>query len=83
MPPNRSTVLARYAIVLGLACALDLIGRAAQWVLILNGDQSHWPATPQPGSGCYLGVAAAALAFLSGIAIRAAARWGEHASTSR
>ncbi|HEV2346143.1 MAG TPA: protein kinase, partial [Actinocrinis sp.] len=46
MPPNRSTVLARYAIVLGLACALDLIGRAAQWVLILNGDQSHWPATP-------------------------------------
>jgi serine/threonine protein kinase len=81
-PPNRSTTLARYAIVLGPACALDLIGRAAQWVLFLNGDQSHWPATPQPGSGCYLGVAAAALAFLSGLAIRAAARWGEYAAGS-
>jgi hypothetical protein len=76
MPPDRSTVLAWYAVVLGLAGALDLIGRAAQWSLFLNGDQSHWPATPQPGSGVYLGVAAAALAFLSGIAMRAAARWG-------
>jgi hypothetical protein len=77
MPPDRGTVLARFAIVFGLACALDLIGRAAQWVLLLNGDQSHWPATPQPGSGCYIGVAAAALAFLSGVAMRAVARWGD------
>ena len=82
-PPDRGTVLARFAIVLGLVCALDLIGRAAQWSLFLNGDQSHWPATPQPGSGCYLGVAAAALAFLSGVAMRAAARWGDQAARSR
>ncbi len=43
MPPDRSTVLARYATVLGLLCALALIVRAAQWVLFLNGEQSHWP----------------------------------------
>jgi hypothetical protein len=77
MPPNRGTVLAHCAIVLGLASTLALIGRAAQWVLFLNGDKSHWPATPQPGSGCYIGVAAAALAFLSGVAMLAAARWSD------
>ena len=80
MPPDRSTVLARFAIVFGLASALDLIVRAAQWSLFLNSDKSHWPAIPQPGIGCYIGVAAATLAFLSGLAIRAAARWGEHAA---
>lgn len=82
-PPDRGTVLARFAMVLGLVCALDLIGRAAQWSLFLNADQSHWPATPQPGSGCYLGVAAAALAFLSGLAMRATARWGDRMATGR
>jgi hypothetical protein len=82
-PPDRGTVLARFAMVFGLVCALDLIGRAAQWSLFLNADQSHWPATPQPGSGCYLGVAAAALAFLSGLAMRAAARWGDRMATGR
>jgi hypothetical protein len=80
MPPDRGTALARCAIVFGLACTLDLIGRAAQWVLFLNGDQSHWPATPQPGAGCYMGVAAAALSFLSGVAMLAATRWGERAA---
>jgi hypothetical protein len=80
MPPDRSTLLAHFAITLGLAGALDLIARAAQWSLFLGGDRSHWPATPQPGSGCYVGVAAAALAFLSGIAMRAAARWGDRAA---